>query len=286
MISGLYAATRGLYATEARQAVPANNLANVAVPGYRRQSVAVESFQNVLQTQMAAFGKEGAMPSLDTTGAGIVLTKVYTDRTMGNLRLTNQKTDFAIEGDGFFAVATDQGIRYTRNGSFVRTVDGTLQFPDGSATLLDADFKPIQIPENVKQEEINLEEGNRLTAARTVTTPLLEPPSRESALTPPDAIRREPAQATVGRIGVWEFENEDRLARLGGSLYAAPEDGSLPPIESETAIRQGFLEQSNVDVTREMIDMITTSRNYEQNQRVIQTLDQTLDQAVNNVARI
>lgn len=286
MISGLYASTRGLYVTELKQAIPASNLANVAVPGYRRQNVAVESFSDILQSQTAALRAGGDMRSLASAGAGLVQAQVYTDRTQGTLRLTGQKTDFALEGDGFFAVSTPEGVRYTRNGSFVRTLDGTLQFPDGSATLLDTQFNPIRIPPAAKLEEINLEMGNRLTTEETVAAPLLEPPSREDAFTPPNAIRRGTTVDAVGVIGVWEFSDEERLTRLGGSLYEAPADASMPPEESETAIRQGFVEQSNVDVTREMVDLITTSRSYEQNQRVIQTLDRTLEQAVNDVARI
>lgn len=300
MISGLYASTSGLYANERRQAVSSANMANAVVPGYRRQGVSFTTFPEALQAQMQATADPR---SVQVAGAGVMTSEVYTDTSQGDLRMTNMKTHVALDGEGFFAVQTEAGIRFTRNGSFVRTVDGLLQLPDGSATLLTGSFDPVRIAPETREDEIVITREGYVLSEEDVTARLEEPaglseeeraarraaPSASerdlqaiSEYGPEGLRRRRPSEV----IGVFEFQDEAKLVRLGGSLYRNPDDANMEPEPSNSAIRQGFLEQSNVNITREMVDLIDISRAYEQNQRVIQTLDRTLDEAVNTVARI
>lgn len=302
MISGIYAATSGLHSNQLRLEVTQSNLANVSVPGFRRGRIAFQSFADVLREHSGGPAFDKPVNSIYQMGGGVMMTETWSDPSTGALRQTGRKTDLAIEGDGFFAIQTDEGIRYTRNGTFARTADGFLTTPDGRGTLLDGWYDPVTIQGGAATDEINILPNGAISYEKSLTGYLMEPAGEgqlgqmlsqvapgagdrdldDFAADGAGSGRRRPR----GAVGVWAFENPNQLVRLGESQWRIPEGSDLEPMPSDAVIRQGFLEQSNVNVTDEMVNLIGITRNYEQNQRVIQILDGTLDQAVNNVARI
>lgn len=90
--------------------------------------------------------------------------------------------------------------------------------------------------------------------------------------------------AQVGQIGIVDFENYDYLEKYGENLFDVVNGGTA--IASEARIEQGCLEMSNVNIVTEMVEMITITRAYEANQKIIQTVDGTLDKAVNDVGKV
>jgi flagellar basal-body rod protein FlgG len=175
------------------------------------------------------------------------------DTSQGDLVLTDSPLDVAITGEGFFKVQTDQGVRYSRNGNFSLTPQGTLINSDGKE-VLSTDGTPITI------------EGDEVTIGVDGS---IEVDGR-----------------AVATLDVVTFPYNDRLRKEGGSLisYAGP------MIDEQSAtdfqVKQGHLEQSNVEVVREMTDMVTTNRHYESFQKLIQTIDELNEKAVSQVGRV
>lgn len=138
MERGLYIAAAGMTAEMVRQDQIANDLANAATPGYKADRAEQRSFGDLLLENTRTGQTIGPI------GAGPLITKQVTDLSPAALRDTGEPLDLAIAGDGYFAVQTPQGVRYTRNGSFQRGADGTLMDAVGER-VLGADRKPVQV---------------------------------------------------------------------------------------------------------------------------------------------
>jgi flagellar basal-body rod protein FlgG len=177
--------------------------------------------------------------------------KVYTDYAPGIFDKTGNPLDLAIDGDGFFSLGLDDGTRVlTRAGSFTVNNDGLLAFPGGP--LLLGEGGPIEV-------------GNgKVTVS-------------QSGQVEVDGF-------VVGRIVPMTVADHDQLVRIGNSLLAVPEGVELNPVPY-AAIRQGYLEASNVDIVREMVEMIIAFRSYEANARSLQTQDQSLNHLFHRVGR-
>lgn len=129
MERGLYIAAAGMTAEMVRQDQIANDLANAATPGYKADRSQQQAFGDLL----LANTKSGQ--TVGTIGAGPLITRQVTDLSPAGLRDTGEPLDLAISGDGYFAVQTERGIRYTRNGSFQRASDGMLTDALGNRVL-------------------------------------------------------------------------------------------------------------------------------------------------------
>jgi flagellar basal-body rod protein FlgF len=138
MERGLYIAASGMVAEMARQDALANDLANASTPGYKADRVAQRSFGDLL----LANSTDGA--TVGPLGQGAALDKDVTDFTPQALRDTGEPLDLAIQGDGWFGVQTKQGVRYTRNGSFMADAKGNLVDQLGNQ-VLGAGNKPVAV---------------------------------------------------------------------------------------------------------------------------------------------
>jgi flagellar basal-body rod protein FlgF len=126
---GLYIAASGMVAEQVRQDQLSNDLANASTPGYKPDESSQHSFGDVLLANT-----EGG-PSIGSVDTGVALSKTYTNMTQGSLQETGEPLDFAIEGSGFFAVHTAQGVRYTRDGQFTTSAQGVLTDANGDPVL-------------------------------------------------------------------------------------------------------------------------------------------------------
>jgi flagellar basal-body rod protein FlgF len=150
----------------------------------------------------------------------------YRDTSIGSMKQTGNPLDCAINGNAYFQVQTDLGTRYTRAGNFQLSTEGTLVTPQGYA-VLGADGGQITIPQNAVNVVIN--------GAGEVNAD----------------------GEAIGQIGMMEFQDEQKLTRLGNTLYSASET----PQPSETAhMAQGVLETSNVTAVTEMVRVMNVSR--------------------------
>jgi flagellar basal-body rod protein FlgF len=126
---GLYVAASGMLAQLARQDQLANDLANANTPGYKADRVEQQSF-GALLLHNTRTGQE-----IGSVGTGTQITRQVTDLSAQALKETGEPLDFAVAGDGFFAVRTAQGIRFTRNGAFQADAQGQLVDQLGNAVL-------------------------------------------------------------------------------------------------------------------------------------------------------
>jgi flagellar basal-body rod protein FlgF len=129
MERGLYIAASGMIAEQMRQDQIANDLANASTPGYKADRVTQKSFADLLVSNSVTGQVVGPL------GMGVGADKMVTDVSPQPLRDTGEPLDLAIAGEGFFAVQTSQGVRYTRNGQFGASAQGTLIDASGNAVL-------------------------------------------------------------------------------------------------------------------------------------------------------
>ena len=248
MIRGIYTAATGMIAETIRTDTIANNLANVNTSGYKKDITVNKDFSTMLIHRIND-GK-GA-PAIGHLGIGTAVDEIATSHAPGPVRPTGNKLDVAIAGKGFFVIATPNGERYTRDGSFTRNVQGELVTQDGYR--VSGANGPILIPDI----------ANRIDIA---------PDGRVLA----DDVE-------VGSLNIVQFQNEKQLLKQGANLYIA---NGADPQTVTGQIEQGYLEQSNVNVVAEMVNLIAAYRAYEVSSKTVQAQDQMLDKAVNEVGRV
>lgn len=257
MVRGLYTAYTGMVNEQKRLDIISNNLANAATVGYKGDNVTSQSFDNVLAIKINDESEAYNNRPIGRMNLGVKLGEVYTNYDQGSLRQTNNTYDMALDGKGFFTLAcTDKNgetnIKYTRNGSFTSTNDGHIVDHDGNNLMGKAG--EIVVPTDASTVVID-QSGDIYADGNYIDT-----------------------------ILVTDFEDYSYLAKTGDTMYQTVEGAT--EISSNTFVRQGYTEQSNVNVVSEMVKMITVTRAYEANQKVIQAEDKTLDLAVNSVGRV
>jgi len=126
---GLFIAASGMVAEQTRQNQLSNDLANASTPGYKPD----ESTQHNFGTMLMANTSGGA--AVGSVDQGVAVGKTFTDMTPASIQETGEPLDFAIAGTGFFAVRTEAGVRYTRNGQFTASANGTLTDNQGNPVL-------------------------------------------------------------------------------------------------------------------------------------------------------
>lgn len=267
-VKGVYTALSGAIAQSTKLDTIANNLANVNTPGFKRDQqvfqeyltanekapttipipkdvAAIESFYNM---------QGGDKSYVDAKGT-------FTDFSQGSLKSTGNSLDVAIDGKGFFEVATPGGVRLTRAGNFTLDGNGQLVTKEGYPVLLAGG------------------EGAD-PAARTIRIQGTEP------LSISDGGDVYEGTQNLGKISVVTVNNPDSLQKMGGSLYSF-KSNIAPDMQTiaNPSLRQGFLETSNVNIVQEMTDMISTNRVFESTQKAISAYDQMADKMVNVVGK-
>lgn len=258
MVRGLYTAWTGMANEQKRLDVISNNLANSATVGYKKEGVTSQSFDEQLTIKI----KDKSEPLtgeriIGSMSLGVKVGEVYTDYSGGSLRETENTFDLAIDGNGFFQVAvTDREgqthLRYTRAGGFHMTSDGYVVNSEGNH--LQGESGDVLVPTDTGELLVDID-GSIYADGEY-----------------------------VDKISLFDFEEYDYLKKYGDVMYE-PVDGATRK-DATGLIRQGYTEQSNVNVVSEMVNMIAITRAYEANQKVIQTVDQTLDNAANSIGRV
>jgi flagellar basal-body rod protein FlgF len=253
MIYGLYLSATGVLTSSHRQDVIANNLANAQTVGFKRNLALMQQRRTEAQS---GGGFEKSDPMLESMGGGLLLAPTSVDRSEGALEMTNSNLDVAIYGPGFFTVQDGNETRLTRNGQFMTDRNGTLILSDGSGhQVLDADGKQIQL-KDVPAAQVSIDKDGTISANGEI----------------------------VDRLGLVDVPDEAQLTQRGGTLMSYPNMGQLTPATG--TLQSGFVEQSNVDPTTELTQLIDAQRQLEANANMIHMQDQTLAEAVTDVGKI
>jgi flagellar basal-body rod protein FlgG len=260
----------------------ANNLANVDQDGYKKDMAAFKAFPELLLRRIDddgvyrhPFGSADMAPIIGKLGTGVELNELYTSFEQGSLKETQSDFDLAMDGKGFFAVATPWGERYTRNGGFQLGKEGYLETKEGYPVL--GEKGPVM----VKANNFQVDKEGRIWINREFADDPSLLVSRENN-TWEDAV-------LLDTLRVVDFERDRYLEKQGSSLYRDT-DTSGPPLvlegEGRPRVVQGFTEASNVDPVPEMIRMIEVNRAYEASQKMIQSQDSMLGTLINQVVRV
>lgn len=237
MFRSIYASGTAMLTQERRMDVISNNVANANTTGFKEDEMISRSFRDELISKLDETNMVNQIQEVGPYNHGIHVDQVITAFKEGPLMATENYTDTAIEGDGFFIVNTNAGERYTRNGAFKVTNDGI---------LVNQDNFPIQ----GENGDINVGAG-KFTVLRGG-----EVYNAEGEF--------------VDRIRLAAFDDNGLLRKEGNNLYY---NTNANMQESNAAIRQNYLEGSNVNGVDTVVEMLKAYRNYETNQRVIQSVD-------------
>lgn len=257
MIRGLYTSGWSMLVLNKKMDVVANNLANVSTNGYKKDTVVLEGFPKLLASRLydKTDGFAAGVPVGDLSFSNDV-GEVFTYFRQGNLVKTDDTLNMSINDDGraFFSVAvpSEDGFSefYTRDGAFELNSNGQLVTRQGYYVL--------------GQNGVIELDGNDFVVEK-------------------DGTVLQNGQV-IDRLLIRQFDNPGTLRKNGENLFSPTEN----TVEQEFTgqVLQNFIEQSNVEAVREMVDMITLMRSYEANQRVITAMDGTLEKAVNEVGRV
>ncbi|MDR2184468.1 MAG: flagellar basal-body rod protein FlgF [Treponema sp.] len=281
MIRSWYTGASGMRAQQWRLDAVANNLANVDQDGYKRDLAVHKAFPELLIRRMDddgvyrhPFGSGDAAPVIGKLGTGVELNELFTDFEQGALKETQSDFDLALDGKGFFTVATPWGERYTRNGSFQLGKEGFLETKEGYPVM--GENGPIQVKANNFQVD---KEGRVWINAEYAGEP--EPlVSRENNTWEQTVL--------LDTIKLVNFDLDRYLQKQGSSLYRSTEvsgDARILERGERPRVVQGFTEASNVNPVLEMVRMIEVNRAYEANQKVIQNGDTMTGTLINQVSR-
>lgn len=230
---GFYTGAAGLVAFQSEMNVVGNNIANSSTTGFKPTTT---SFEDLLHYKMYVNSTD---EPLQGTGTRNVSTGMNMDQQ--SLQPTEGDLDYAIVGDGFFAVDNNGTPAFTRCGSFQASQDGT-----GKYYLADEQGRFV----------LN-SQGARIPIAR-------------------DAVAGR-FKDVSSQIGIFQFKNPEALTQLTGNLYAENTASGQPAAVAGVQLKNGYLEQSGTSLVDEMTNMIQAQRGFQLSARVLQTNNEVED---------
>ena len=247
----------GMLAQQLNVEVISNNIANMNTTAYQRRRA---EFQDLLYQNQRRVGSDSSdsgtiVPVGVQVGLGVKTAAVYRITEEGNLTLTENSLDLAINGNGYFQITLPSGeTAYTRAGSFQLSNNGSIVTADGFQVN-----PGITVPANTVSLTVN---GSGQVLA---------------------TIDGQVAQSNLGQIQLANFSNEAGLLAIGDNLFLeSTASGTAttgnPGSTGFGSLQQGFLETSNVNVVEEITNLITAQRAYEMNSKVIETSDEMMQQ--------
>ncbi len=272
MMRSLWTAASGMNSQQLNVDTISNNLANVNTYGYKTERAEFKSllYDTMQRADLDPANQGNRVVNLQV-GSGVRPVGVSRMFTPGSIQRTEQAMDFAIQGNGFFAIQKDENtIAYTKDGAFkLSPVDeGLMMVTTEGYPLLSIDDEPIIIPREISARDVTVDDIGRVMYMQTDRT-----------------------QVDSGfQVDIVQFPNVQGLEAVGQNLFLPTPAAGAPmkevdgDVSTYSTISQGALELSNVQVANEMVNLIVAQRAYELNSKAIQTSDDMLSQA-NNLKR-
>ncbi len=251
----------------------ANNVANANTPGFKRDQLVFKEHLTALTSGVdqidlpnQEWSPNDFYHSQGAESAAVSIDGNYTDFAQGQLRPTQNPFDLAISGDGFFEVLAPNGIRFSRRGTFTVNAEGTLVNDQGYPVL--SKLTPEQITSG--------------SAPRPTDRTIQIGANGQVSVTFDGSIYQQGQK--IGEVSVTEFVDKNALRKEGAGLYINPEPANLSPKVS-SSIRQGFVEESNVNAVSEMSSLIKATRHFESIQKAMKAYDNIAQKGVNEIAK-
>ena len=253
MLRGLYTSYTGMLNAQYRMDIMSNNLANADTTGFKKEGSTSQAYSEVMAVKIKDLTENPNTPRrLGNMSLGVKIGETYTDFSQGSLRDTGNTYDIALGGSGFFNIeftskSGETSTKYTRDGGFTITKEGYLVTKDGDYVL---------------------GENGRIQLSTTAGTTVFD---RNGDIDQDDRL--------VASLKISDFEDTNYLTHYGETMWDVKE-GAVETEAEDPDVRQGYLEMSNANVVKEMVNMITISRQYESNQKMLTTFDETLEKTM------
>ena len=271
MFKGFYTAASGMLTQQRKTEMLTNNVANSTTPGFKEDRSSIRTFPELLQTSVSkSFSGTTKKADVGSLATGVYMQEAIPNFVQGDMKETELKTDMALidgnvpgdennkNGSIFFNVQSADGeLHYMRNGNFTLNDQGFLTTSEGY-NVLDDNNNAIQL----SNENFTVSDNGVVTDSN----------------------------GEAFRLGVSYTENPQALIKEGNGLYRQPEGEELESAYGaegvDFQIKQGYLETSNVDVSKSMTEMMTAYRSFEANQKILQAYDQSMEKAANEIGKI
>lgn len=253
MTKGFYNLTSGILSQTRRLDVIGNNMTNLSTPGYKAETYTDRTFEEVLISRVGNKDKSGAAV-IGTESYILAPDQLYVNQTQGAMRETGMPLDFAIQGDGFFAIQTENGVEYTRDGAFSLDEQGRLCLA-GHGLVLGPDGAPVTLTQD---QQIRADSAGRIYDAST--------------------------GGYMGQVGVFTFADNGQLAKGTSGLFLA--NGQQAQAAAASTVMWKCTEESNVDMLKEMTQMLTAQRALQGGAQVLKLYDSLLTKATTEVGRL
>ncbi len=252
MTKGFYNLTSGILSQTRRLDVVSTNMTNVSTAGYKSETYTDVTFEEVLINAMGNKYPDDGVP-IGTQSYALVPDTMYYNHTQGSIDETGLNLDFAIVGDGFFQIQTDNGVEYTRGGSFTLDNEGYLYLPQ-HGRVLDANGAPILLAtDNIRADT----QGN---------------------------IYNADTNALMGTLSVVGFDDVSLLEKENSGLFGIGTATVQAP--QQQSFYWKAVEGANVDMTAEMSKMITAQRSLQSSAQLLKLYDELLTKSTQEIARL
>lgn len=251
MFKGFYNLTSGMLSQTRNLDVISNNMGNVSTPGYKADTYMDSTFRELMFSRIGNRDKS-ASEEIGPQTMALLPSMIHTNYAQGAPEETGQSLDFAINGDGFFQIQGENARYFTRNGSFIVDNGGYLTLPS-HGHVLDRNGQPIYLgTDDIRADA----DGNIFRGDGSL----------------------------AGRLGVFDFAEEyaDTLSQQGEGVYVS----DAPAQVSDSPVQWKVLENSNVDMVREMTRMMSSQRGLQSAAQILKIYDQLMNKATTDVGRV
>ncbi len=249
MFQGFYNLTSGILTQTRNQNVISNNMTNVSTPGFKSDKYMATTFREELMYRSGNIDKDNKT-QIGTMAMIRASDETVTDFEPGAVEPTNEIFDVALRNNGFFMVQTQDGIGYTRDGSFILDDEGYLSLPSVGRVVGRNGF--IQIG----TDKIEIDSSGRITS--------------------------EDGRTTYGQIAVVDFNDYNNMVKGGDGVFYTNEQA----VASDTQMLWKYLERSNVDAVQEMVNMMSSQRALQSASQVLKMYDQIMGKAVTDLGKV
>lgn len=249
MFQGFYNLTSGILTQTRNQNVISNNMTNVSTPGFKNDRYLPTTFQEELMYRSGNIDKDNKT-EIGTMAMIRASHETVTDFEEGGMEPTGEIFDVALRDNGFFMVQTQNGIGYTRDGSFILDDQGYLSLPSVGRVI----GRNGQI--QIGTDKITIDSSG--------------------------TIRSEDGRTTYGQIAVVDFNNYDNLVKGGDGVFYTNEQA----VASDTKMLWKYLERSNVNAVQEMVNMMSSQRALQSASQVLKMYDQIMGKSVTELGKV
>ena len=251
MLRGMYTSVSAMINLQSSQTVISNNIANANTTGFKSETLISKTFDDVLIKNNDKYvNGNGTAQELGTLNLGVKIDEITTNYEQGVIIETENETDFALNGNGFFTVRDEQGnIFYTRDGGFNVNTDGYLVTSSG-AQVLNSNNQSIY----VGGSSISVDNNNNVILS----------------------------SGAVHKFNIVDFNDYSSLNKIGQNLYSA--EGAIAT--NNYSLQNMKKESSNVDIIESTAALMSNLRAFEANQKVVQVMDSTLSKIASEIGTV